>query len=256
MPSRKAVTFSGKPPAGLARADASDPMLQRLRAWPRTGAAISSPRQARGQRGGRQPGGMQNLVGVGIADSAEQVRIGKRALQRVVLRGQPRRERFEAGLEHLEPARVQRLKTVFPFHHVEGRPLPRPGFGQHQTAAGEVERRQIPPWRQPDGTRAASRCARARLAPVKPSGDHQVQHQPAVILESDSDALSEAPQALDGLPFQLLNGRRHGAEQERAREAHPLEPPPDDARLQGLKVDNDVRELRHGRYLVTPGAGA
>jgi hypothetical protein len=47
-----------------------------------------------------------------------------------------------------------------------------------------------------------------------------------------------------------MNRWRHGAEQEGTREAHLLESLPEDSRLQGLKINDDVWQLRHAQYLV------
>jgi len=90
---------------------------------------------------------------------------------------------------------------------------------------------------------------------VKTSGNHQVQNKPKVIFEADRDALSDASQISNDLPFHIMNGWRHGAEQERAREAHALEFLPEDSRLQGLKIHDDVWQLRHAQYLVMYPAG-
>ena len=40
---------------------------------------------AAGQHDRREPGGMEYFVGVGVADSAEQSRVGECALERVIL---------------------------------------------------------------------------------------------------------------------------------------------------------------------------
>ena len=47
-----------------------------------------------GERG--ELGGMEDLVGVGVADSGEDARVGEDALKGVVFRGESVRELFEA----------------------------------------------------------------------------------------------------------------------------------------------------------------
>jgi len=85
---------------------------------------------------------------------------------------------------------------------------------------------------------------------VKTSGNHQVQNKPVVVFETDRDALSDAPQASNGPSFQVLKGWCNGAKQERTRDAYSFEPLPEDSRFQGLKIHNDVWQLRHAQYLV------
>jgi len=51
---------------------------------------------------------VQDLVGIGVTDAAEEMRVGERALQGMVLALQAHRERFEIGVEHLEPSGVHR----------------------------------------------------------------------------------------------------------------------------------------------------
>jgi len=53
---------------------------------------------------------MQNLIGISVADSAEQTRIGERPLERVILGSQSHRESIEAGIKGFEPAGVQGFK--------------------------------------------------------------------------------------------------------------------------------------------------
>jgi hypothetical protein len=91
---------------------------------------------------------------------------------------------------------------------------------------------------------------------VKTPGNHQVQNKPVVILKAERDALSQAPQAANDLSFQVMNRWPHGAEQKRALEANTLQFLPEDSRLQGLKINHDVRQLRHAQYLAMRAAGA
>ena len=91
---------------------------------------------------------------------------------------------------------------------------------------------------------------------MKTSGNHQVQNEPVVIFEADGDSLSEASQVSNYLPFRVMNRWRHGAEQEGTREAHTLEFLTEDSRLQGLKIYDDVWQLRHPQYLVMGASSA
>ena len=59
------------------------------------------------ERQGRQAGFKQDLVGISIADSTEQVRIAQSPLQRVVGRGERRGEVLEIRIKHLQPSGVE-----------------------------------------------------------------------------------------------------------------------------------------------------
>ena len=65
-----------------------------------------------GQHHRREPGPMQDLVRVCVADPAEQPRIGERALQRVILAREGGAKGCEIGGEHLEPAGVMVIEPV------------------------------------------------------------------------------------------------------------------------------------------------
>src|SRR5262249_57529844 len=57
---------------------------------------------------------------------------------------------------------------------------------------------------------------------------------------------AQAGEAQDRLPGDRVERRVYRAEQEGAGQARPLEDLADDPGLQGLDVDEDVRQLRHG----------
>ena len=83
---RKAVTFSGNSPAASARSRSVHSIsVARVASYSR---AISSARQLLRHRDRRELRAMQDLVGIGVADSAENVRVGQRALERMVRRAQ------------------------------------------------------------------------------------------------------------------------------------------------------------------------
>src|SRR5690606_21318094 len=56
---------------------------------------------------------VQDLVGVGVADAAEEARIGQRALERVVLAAEALYEGRLRRLEDLEPARIEDRRIVY-----------------------------------------------------------------------------------------------------------------------------------------------
>ena len=62
--------------------------------------------QLLGQGQRREAGAMEDLVGIGVADPAEEMRIGQCAFERVVPRSEDGIKRFEGRPEQLEPARI------------------------------------------------------------------------------------------------------------------------------------------------------
>ena len=99
----------GEAVAGLARAAARSTRSSVVAR--RVEAAARSPRRSelRRQRHRRQPRAVQDLVGVGVADAAEQVRIGQRALERVVLARRARaRNAPRSASSTSSPPRIER----------------------------------------------------------------------------------------------------------------------------------------------------
>src|SRR5580700_776370 len=82
---------------------------------------------------------MQNFVGVRVADAAENMRVGKRSLQRMIGCSQSPGKRIEARVEWFDTAGTQRLKARFALDHAKRRAPLRPRFGQPQPAVVEFE---------------------------------------------------------------------------------------------------------------------
>ncbi len=136
------------------------------------------------QRDRREPCPKQDLVRIGIADAAEEMRVGQGPLQGVVIPGQHRGESLKVGLENFNPARIVGSKGDQALYEMERSLFFRPGFGEHQTSVRKIKGREVP-FAPEVGT---------RLLPVEPSGDHQVNDEPEIVLEADGDALADAPQ--------------------------------------------------------------
>ena len=80
---------------------------------------------------------------------------------------------------------------------------------------------------------------------MQPARDHQVQHQPDVVVEPDRDALAEPAQLAHDVTFHRGDRRIGRTQDERARQTHALELPSDNPRLEGTEIGADVRQLRH-----------
>ena len=79
--------------------------------------------EAAGELDRREPGGVQDLVGVGISDPGEEPRVGERSLQRMVLGRQHPGKRADVGAERLETAAVVLGEGGLSGHDVQRRPL-------------------------------------------------------------------------------------------------------------------------------------
>ena len=92
---------------------------------------------------GRQLCRMQNLVRVGIADTAQHSRVSEGPLERAVLRHQCGLKRLEAAREDVYTSCVHRLQAFFAQHDVQRCAPLRSSLGQYQRAVREIECSQI-----------------------------------------------------------------------------------------------------------------
>lgn len=76
-------------------------------------------------------------------------------------------------------------------------------------------------------------------------GDHEVKDEPKIAVQSNRDALSDAPQLPHDTAFSSRNRRLGGSQQERVGYPDVFERPADDAVLQRADVRGDIRELGH-----------
>ncbi len=184
---------------------------------------------------------MEDFVGVGVADAADEAWIGEGPLKGAVFLAQGGAESIQIGREDLHAAGIDRVKRILPAHHVKRGAALAPGFGQNQGAVGEVK----------GGKGVAARELGLRRLPVEAAGDHEVQDQPQIAVHTDGDPFADTAQLADGASFNRGKGRIDGAQQEDRGEAHAFQRLADDARLQCRDVGGDVRQLRHGFQSLT-----
>ena len=178
---------------------------------------------------------MQDLVRVGVADAAEEARIGERTFERVVSRAELLGECSEIDLERLEAARVELGQSGRAPQQVQRGAFFRPCFGERECACREVEGQQP----------AAAGELGARGLPMRAARDHQVQDGPEVVFEAEGDAFADTPELLDSLAAEGGGGRVGGSQQERAGDPHAFEFAAEQALLESFDVDRDVGQLRH-----------
>jgi hypothetical protein len=183
----------------------------------------------------RELGGVEDLVGVGVADAAEDARVGEGSLEGAVFGGEGGAEFVEGGGEDVDPSRVDVLKRGFVGEEVERSAVFGTGFGEDEGAVGEVESGEI----------VSATEFGFGGAPVETARDHEVQDEPEAVVELDGDALADATEGYDGVAFDLFDVGLNGAEQEWARDADADEGLVEDAELKGGEVGRDVGEFRH-----------
>ncbi len=67
-----------------------------------------------GERDGRKFGGVEDFVGVGVADAAEDARVGERAFERAIFGSECGVEGIEIGGENFQAIGIDGVKTVSP----------------------------------------------------------------------------------------------------------------------------------------------
>ena len=161
----------------------------------------------------RQTRRMQNLVRVRVADSTEEVRVGERSLHRMVLARESLRKLIDRRREDIQSTGVMPRQAAAAAQYMQRSPALRSRLRQHQCSVREVERCEA--------DLSGELCTYG--LPVQPTGDHQVQHQPMIVLEPDGDALPESPQCNNLPTLHRFNGRLEGSQQERTDDAHLVE---------------------------------
>src|SRR4030095_271099 len=110
---------------------------------------------------------MKNLVGVGMSDATEQMRIGQRTLDRVISAPKHFRKGLKIGVHHLDPTGIVLSKRCLTLDNVQ-RCLPfGTRFSKNQGSLLKIEREQA----DFTGDRGAGRL------PSKASRDHQVEDE-------------------------------------------------------------------------------
>ena len=131
---------------------------------------------------------MQDLVRVGVADAAEEVRIGERALERVVLARQRVAKRVERRVERLEAAGIERASAAAPRTRCSDARFFEPASVKNSVPCSKSNAARTS--FGPDAELLA------RLAPAQPAGDHQVDHEDSTSVverpERDRNALADA----------------------------------------------------------------
>ena len=133
------------------------------------------------QREWREHRGVQNFIGVGIADAAQRMRIGKGALKRMVLTCKCVAKRLQIGDEDVDAAGIHCKQCRFSRDNMQRRATCRAGLGEHERAARKIECGEI----------VASAERRPRRLPVEATCNHKMHDEPEVAIEADGDPFAD-----------------------------------------------------------------
>jgi hypothetical protein len=143
------------------------------------------------ERERREFGFPENFIGVGVADTAEEARIGEGALESVIGGEEDGGELLGSGSEDFEATGIERAEAVFARDNVKRGALLGTGFGPEKGAVGEVESRET----ARRGNFGAGWVWEERGlegTPVKAAGNHEMKDEPKAVFEADANAFSEA----------------------------------------------------------------
>ena len=168
---------------------------------------------------------MQDFVGIRIADAAEQMRIGQRALDGVILVREPRGEGVAIEREDVDAAGIERCERGAAMQHVQrGAPL-RSRFGEGKRPARKLEQRERDLCR-----RLPAAILRFRQ-PLQAPCNHQMHDEKVLVVEFEHDSLAEPRHAqhlpaVQRLERPFLHSARlaftHPSEQKRMQFISPL----------------------------------
>ncbi len=174
---------------------------------------------------------MEDLVGVGVADAAEDARVGEGSLEGAVFGGKRVAEGIEIGGEDVDASRINAVEGFFSAEDVKGGSAFGSGFGEDERAVGEVEGGEV--------VSASEFCAGG--FPVEAAGDHEMEDEPVAVVEADGNALSDTAKFCDGVAFDTGDRRLRGAKEEGAGDSDLLEGLADKALFECADVCRDVR---------------
>ena len=180
---------------------------------------------------------MQDLIGIRIADPAEDPGVGERALQRMILSRYRSNEGFRLGLGDLQPPRILIAQPLAPTDDVQGGTFLGPCLGENERAVLELERcEQLTP-----------ATPRQLIAPLKATRNHQMEHEPEFPLEPNRNSLTDALEPQHPKSLSVLETRLDRAQQKRVIQLGAEQLSPLDADLERFQIQRDVRKLRHVR---------
>ena len=178
---------------------------------------------------------MEDLIGVCVPDSAEQPRVRERTLQRVIFASELTRKSRFVNLERLKSAAVEFGQRLLASNEGYRCPALRSCFGENQRTVLEIECCQPQP----------ARNLRSRIEPTESSGDHQMNDDPHITIQTDANPFSDPPYVANAPTLSVTGKRIDRAYHERARDPNPFQYLPGNTCRDCFDINSYVRELWH-----------
>src|SRR5260370_36618434 len=134
------------------------------------------------------------------------------------------------------------LHDALPIYQIKRRTFSSSRFGQRKRAGVKIER----------GRNAAAVRHDPVFLPMEPSGDHQMEDKPEVVIEPEDDAFAGTAQLSYGVALDRLDRRRSRPQQRRTSTLYSLQLVLQHNHLQRLNVNRDVGQLRQSAHLLPP----
>ena len=177
----------------------------------------------------------ENLIGIGVANTAEEARVGQRALEGAILNRKRLAKAFFIDREDVDASGIHRTQVFFSAKKIERGAALGAGLSENQGAVGKIEGGEVV---------AAFQAHSGRL-PVQAPGDHEMEDEPEIAIEAEYDAFADVAENQHGLPFCRGDGRIGSAQEKRAGDADVVERLLEHAWFEGGEVSGDVGEFRH-----------
>src|SRR5579863_9626543 len=103
-----------------------------------------------------------------------------------------------------------------------------------------LSEKQAPVWKIESGQATGARDFDAARAPVEPSSDHQMQHQPQIVVQPNGDAFADTSQDSDGFACGARKWRISRTQQKGTDQSDMLQRLAKDALFERFNVDDDV----------------
>lgn len=189
---------------------------------------------------GRKPRRMNYLIRIGISDSRENPWIGESPFQGMVLSTNGRHELIQSGGHRLDAARIMLPQCSLTNDNIKRRAMFAAGLGHMKRACREIERGEADPRNQ----------HRARTAPPKASGNHEMNHEVVIAIQRNHHPLSNATNPRHLSVADGLYRRLRSAQKERLGDSSPLQGLAHDSTTDRREVSFDVGQFRHGMYVT------
>jgi hypothetical protein len=142
---------------------------------------------------------------------------------------------FEVRLQQFDATWIEDAKGFFSLQQVQRRALSRTSFCQRKSAIAEDKA----------GQRARFGRFRSAFLPMKSAADHEMEDEPEMFFQPNSDALANAPQLKHLLTLHAADGRLGRPQKRDPGNLDPFEDSTKNPFLERFDVGGDVGQFRH-----------